>query len=169
MKNNTLLMTMAIGLILFGVIKPDISQYLPSNNSVINSNAIENYVVDAPQNDLLLEKAKVVKNIISNGPSSRAYEGKKLSSLYYDLAILISLTGSDEVVRNTEEIRQANSLAGIMLKLGIKDKYKDLSGATEDLVISYVGKDDILLDDMSRGRAVEAFRALSWACYEGSK
>lgn len=167
MKNNALLLTIACGLILFGILKPDLSKYLPTPNT--NNSVVENFVVDAPKDSVLLEKASVVKNIIAQGPSSRNYEGKKLASLYYDLSTLIGLRGKDEVVRNTEEIRQANSLAGMMLQLGIKDKYDDLSEASEDLVVSHIGKDDVLLDDTTRDKAVEAFKALSWACYEGSK
>lgn len=167
MNKNTVLLVLAVVLIVIGLGKPNLSDYWPTPNN--NVTDVTNITVSPPTDSVLLDKATVVKNIIGNGPSSRHYDGKRLASLYIDVGTLIGLKGSDEVLRNTEEIRQANSLAGSMLKLNIKDKYPELAKAAEDLVVSYIGGDDILLDDTTRNKAVEAFNALAWACYEGSK
>ena len=56
-----------------------------------------------------------------------------------------------------------------MLKLDIEGKYDGLAEAAGDLVASSIGKDEVVLDDDLRAKSVEAFNALSWAFYEGSK
>ena len=75
----------------------------------------------------------------------------------------------DKVISDTASIKEANSLAGKMLRLNIKDKYSGLAEAAKDVVVSGIGEDDVSLDDDLRQKAVESFRALSWAFYEGSK
>ena len=66
-------------------------------------------------------------------------------------------------------IREVNSVAGKMLRLDIKDKYPNLAELAKDLVVTNIGDDDVILDEELRLKAVEAFRALSWAFWEGSK
>jgi hypothetical protein len=85
------------------------------------------------------------------------------------MATLISLDGEDLVIRNTEEIRQANSLSGLMLKLDMKGKYPDLANAAKDLIVTAVGDDNVDLDKELRNNAVLGFKALAWACNEGAK
>jgi hypothetical protein len=86
-----------------------------------------------------------------------------------DLATLIELDGEDEVIRTTEEVRQANSLTGLMLRMNIKDKYKELSKSLNDVIVVGIGEDIIPLDADLRAKAAESFRALAWACSEGAK
>ena len=86
-----------------------------------------------------------------------------------DLATLVSLDGEDCIIKNTEEIRQANRLAGIMLKLDMKGKYENLAEAGTNLIKAAIGDDSVLLDDSLREKAVEGFNALAWACYMGSQ
>jgi hypothetical protein len=73
------------------------------------------------------------------------------------------------VVKNTDEIRQANSIAGPMLRLDMKNKYKGLSKESQDVVIAAIGDDNIALSKELRPKAVEGFNALAWAYNEGSK
>jgi hypothetical protein len=96
-------------------------------------------------------------------------DAKRLRDLYLDLAKLVELDGENEVVRNTEEIRQANSLAGVMLRLDIKGKYPDLAKEAKEVVVASIGDDQILLSKGLRAKAVEGFNALAWACNTGSK
>ena len=56
-----------------------------------------------------------------------------------------------------------------MLKLDIKGKYPKLAKAAEGLVIASIGDDSVMLDDKLRQGAADGFKALAWACYEGSK
>ena len=56
-----------------------------------------------------------------------------------------------------------------MLKLDIKGKYEDLPETAQALVLEAIGDDNVLLNKELRAKAVEGFKALAWACYEGSK
>jgi hypothetical protein len=96
-------------------------------------------------------------------------DAKRLRDLYLDLAKLVELDGENEVVRSTEEIRQANSLAGVMLRLDIKGKYPDLAKEAKEVIVASIGDDKILLSKELRAKAVDGFNALAWACNLGAK
>lgn len=162
MNSKTLLLLVAALLIAIGLLKPT----LPL---VDNSTNIDTIKVKEPSNVELLDECNAVILSLKDGPSSRKTDGKRLASLYLDLATLVGLDEEDTVIRNTEEIRQANRLAGIMLKLDMKGKYKDLAEANFNLIKAAIGDDSVLLDSNLREKAVEGFNALAWACYEGSK
>ena len=102
-------------------------------------------------------------------PKQTREDGKRLASLYSDMAVLIQLDGDDQVVSNTEEIKETNALAGKMLKLNLKDKYPNLALECSNYVMKMIGNDNITLDSELRTKAVQAFRSLAWACNEGSK
>lgn len=134
----------------------------PTNNDI-------NIIVEKPSNTDLLDECDEVIKALRSGPSSRTYDGKRLASLYLDMATLISLDGDDLVIKDTEEIRQANKLSGLMLRLDIKGKYPDLPEAAKKLIVASIGDDHVLLDEKLRTGAVDGFRALAWSCMEGSK
>jgi len=163
--NNKVLLVIGAVLLLIGLIRPNIN--LPINNPRPVDNTI--IVVTPPETKELKEKCQFVIDVLQNGSSDRKQDGKRLSELYSDLAVLIRLDGENEVVKTTEEIKQANSLSGVMLQMNIKDKYKGLSDATQAVILSELGDDIVPLDEELRGKAVKAFMALSWACLEGSK
>jgi hypothetical protein len=96
-------------------------------------------------------------------------EFKKLRNLMLDLGRLVELDGEDTVVKNTEDIRQANSLAGVMLRLDIKGKYPDLAKEAKEVVVAAIGDDNINLSPELRAKAVDGFNALAWAYNEASK
>lgn len=161
--NKNLLLVLAGILILIGIIKPDFSSlYCESRGSSVVS-------VEKPTNSKVLEACSKVIDALKDGPSSRKSDGLRLASLYSDMATLISLDGEDQVINSTEEIRQANKIAGILLQLDIKGKYPDLAEAAKRVVVASVGDSDVLLDDKLRTGAVNGFKALAWACKEGSK
>lgn len=166
MKNKILLIIAAC-LIGLGLFKSDSI----SNISIIPSNQItDNYVLDTPIDPILLEKANIIIDILSkSSASNKTNDCLRLSSLYSDLATLISLNDSDQIIKDTVSIREANILAGKMLKLNIADKYPNLAEATNSLVVSSIGDEDIGLDTKLREKAVSSFKALSWAFYKGSK
>lgn len=168
MTQNKVLLTVGIILLLIGFLKPDISSFIPSGPGVsVPSN---NCVIDAPADKNILEKAIIVKDILlASNDSTRKSDCSKLSSLYCDLATLIELDNEDTVIKDTATIKEANSLCGKMLRLNIKDKYPNLAESSKEVVVAAVGEDDVLLDNDMRIKAAEAFRALSWAFYEGSK
>lgn len=162
--NNKILLAVGVGLLLMGLFKTNVV------SDPVVDNAVETYVVDAPSDLDLLEKSyKIIGLMKSFDDSTKASDCKKLSALYADLSTLISLDQQDEVIKDTNTIRNANSLAGTMLRLDIKNKYPDLAQANEELVVSAIGNDDTVLDEALRSKAVDAFRALSWAFYESSQ
>lgn len=162
MKNLVLLL--ATILIIIGLFKPDFASII--NTSPTNN--VSTVVVSKPSNIELLDECQDVVNALKKN-SDRKYDGLRLASLYNDLATLISLDNEDMVVKNTEEVRQANKLAGVMLKLDIKGKYPELAKATTSVIVASLGDDSVMLDDKLRQQAVDGFKALAWACYEGSK
>ena len=162
MKNLVLLL--ATILIIIGLFKPDFASII--NTSPTNN--VSTVVVSKPSNIELLDECQDVVNAIKKN-SDRKYDGLRLASLYNDLATLISLDNEDMVVKNTEEVRQANKLAGVMLKLDIKGKYPELAKSTNAVIVASLGDDSLMLDDKLREQAVDGFKALAWACIEGTK
>ena len=166
MSSNKWLLILAVALVYIGVAKPDLSFInfpTPSCNT-------DTCVVDAPSDSVLLEKSRIITSIVKeSNDSTRKSDCIKLSSLYADMAVLIELDKEDQVIADTANIKEANSIAGKMLRLNIKDKYPGLADAAKDLLSSSIGDDDIVLDEELRNKAVNAFRALSWAFYEGGK
>jgi hypothetical protein len=165
MNTKNILLGVALLLLAVGILKPDLGAFVgfPSQPSV----AVENLNIPQPKEELMPKVDRVIK-ALSVDPD-RKIDGKRLASLYNDIATLIDLDGDDQVIKNTEEIRQANRLSGLMLKLDIKGKYPELSAANDQLVKEIIGDDNILLDKELRKKASESFRALAWACLEGSK
>lgn len=162
---KNLLLALGAALVFIGLTKPDLSSIIKPKPNVVDNIV----VVTPPESKELREKCQSVIDVLKNGSGDRKADGKRLSELYSDLAVLIKLDGENEVVKTTEEIRQANSLAGVMLQMNIKDKYDGLSEATQAVVINEIGDDIVPLDEELRGKAVKGFMALSWACLEGSK
>lgn len=159
MNNKTLLLIIAAILLLVGIFKPNLS-VVPSTPSVPSVNVV------APSDPEMKEACSEVISILQKGKSSDAL---RLSSLYMDISTLIELDGENEVIKTTEDIRQANSLSGLLLKLDIKGKYPNLAEAAKKVIVTGIGDDDVSLDAQLRKKAAESFRALAWACKEGSK
>jgi hypothetical protein len=159
---DKLILGIAAVLILFSVFPQNISLLLPRPVAVST--------IDVPS--ISEERQKGVESIVESfrqGSSDRSTDGKRLASLYIDLARLIELDGDDMVIKNTEQVKQANSLAGVMLRLDIKDKYPDLAKNCNAYLVSVLGEDIVDLDESLRQKASDCFIDLAWACYEGSK
>ena len=164
MKNNNLVLVIAGLLILVGLTKFDLSGFsiLPNRPNVVD--VLE---LPEPTDQAVKKEADDVVTVLKE--SGAKGDAKKLRDLYLDLAKLVELDGEDEVVKSTEEIRQANSLAGVMLRLDIKGKYPDLAKEAKEVVVAAIGDDQILLSKELRVKAVEGLNALAWACNMGSK
>lgn len=166
--NNKILLSIGLVLLAVGFFKPNLN--FLNKISPTPSIAVENYVTDAPSDDDLLANARSIIGVLDKSDdSTKRSDCLKLSSLYADMAILIELDSDDAVIKDTAAIREANSLSGKMLRLNIKDKYPGLAEAAKDLLITAIGEEDVVLDEEARANATDAFRALSWAFYEGSK
>lgn len=164
MNNKTLVLVIGSVLILVGLTRMDLSSFLPSMPQ--NIDVME--LAEPTDPNVKKEADEVVALVKSYGASSKS-DFKKLRDLMLDLGRLVELDGEDEVVKNTDEIRQANSLSGPMLRLDIKNKYKDLKKESQDVVIASIGDDNIPLTKELRPKAVEGFNALAWAYNEATK
>jgi hypothetical protein len=164
MKNNNLLLVVAGLLILVGLTKFDLSGLNILQN---RPNVVDVLELPEPTDETVKKEADDVVVVLKEAGVKS--EAKRLRDLYLDLAKLVELDGEDEVIKSTEEIRQANSLAGVMLRLDIKGKYPDLAKEAKEVVVASIGDDQILLSKELRVKAVEGLNALAWACNEGSK
>jgi hypothetical protein len=165
MKNsNNVLLVIGGLLVAYGVLGPVIKNNIGPNPVVVVST-----IVEAPLDPSLRSDCEKVISVFKNGNGNKSVDGVKLSNLYSDLAKLISLDSENETVKNTDEIRDANRLAGLLYDLDLKGKYPDLSVATNNVVKNYMGDDNVVLDPVLRKKAVEAFNGLAWAFYEGSR
>lgn len=151
-KVNPLLIV-GIGLIVFSLLSSNFS--FPS----LGSQSVD---IPKPSDPVLVELASPVI-LALNGAGE---DGNKLSNLYNDLATLIEI--NDDIIKNTEEIREANRIAGKMSRLDLKGKYPNLGEAANNMIIKYIGDENAALSDELRSKSVSAFRALAWACKEGS-
>lgn len=164
MNTKNLVLGLAALLIVIGLFKPDFSNLInrPNPDNVVS------VVVEKPTNSEIMDECQSVIDALK-ADSDRKTDGLRLASLYNDMATLVSLDGEDMVLKNTEEIRQANKLAGAMLRMDIKGKYPELAKSLQSVVVASIGDDSVLLDSKLRQQASDAFKALAWACFEGSK
>jgi len=167
MNSKTLTLIVAGLLVVIGLTKPDLSSLVNRKPTPVVVNPV---VFEKPTDSAILAKCDDVITSLKAGNNDRYEDGKRLASLYSDMATLLELDGENMIVRNTSEIRQANSLSGAMLKLDMKGKYNGLGKACEAVVLTAIGTDDsVNLDEALRAKAVSGFKALAWACNEGSK
>jgi hypothetical protein len=139
-------------------------------NTIINNSPSQDAIsVVMPLDPNLKNDCEKVTSVFRSGSGNRKVDGVKLSNLYRDLAKLIGLDGENETIKNTDEIRDANRIAGLLYDLDLSGKYPELTETTTNVVKNYIGDDNVVLDPVLRKRAVEAFNGLSWAFYEGSK
>jgi len=163
MKNNILLVVAGL-LVLIGLIGFDFGKL----NVVPNRpNSIDVLELPEPTDEAIKKEADDVVAVLKE--SEAKSDAKRLRDLYLDLAKLVELDGEDEVIKSTEEIRQANSLAGVMLRLDIKGKYPNLAKEAKEVVVAAIGDDQIPLSKELRTKAVEGLNALAWAFNIGSK
>ncbi len=156
-KNNGVLWLVAAVLIGVGFFQPSIS-------SVIFKPAA---TIATPSDDLQTRCAKLTDIVRSAKNPEKQTDMKKLVGLYIDLAKLISIDDEDTVIKNTEEIREANRLSGRMSDLNIKNKYEDLGPELNSIVLAYIGEDNVVLSPELRQKGVDVFRALAWAINQG--
>lgn len=166
MKNNNIVLLVAGLLILAGLTKFDFSNihFGPSRPS-----SIDVLELTEPSDAVLKKEADDVVTLLKNAPNASKSDFKKLRDLSIDLGRLVELDGEDLVITNTSEIRQANGIAGPMLRLDIKGKYPDLAKEAKEVIIVAIGDDDIVLSPDLRVKAVDGFNALAWAYNEASK
>jgi hypothetical protein len=163
MSQKNILLALATLLIVIGLFKPEFSNILGPNKPVV----VDVLELPEPKDETVKKEADDVVALLKEAGAKN--DARRLRDLYIDLAKLVELDGEDEVVKSTEEIRQANSLTGVMLRLDIKGKYPNLAKEAKEVVVSSIGDDQILLSKELRAKAVEGLNALAWACNQGSK
>ena len=168
--NNKVVLAIGAVLIVVGVLRPDLSSLIPSNGGnntpVVN---VPEVAVEVPTEPSLKEVADELVKILKAGGEDRKVDGRNLAKLYSDIANLISLDLDNEVVKTTSEIREVNGVAGSLMNLKLKGKYPEFAQTAKKLVVAAIGDDIAVLNDETRSKAVDAFNALAWACYEGAK
>ena len=163
MNQKNILLGLAALLIVIGLLKPEFSNILGPNKPV----SVDVLELPEPTDQSVKKEADDVVALLKEARAKN--DAKRLRDLYIDLAKLVELDGEDEVIKSTEEIRQANSLTGVMLRLDIKGKYPNLAKEAKEVVVVAIGDDQILLSKELRVKAVEGLNALAWACNMGSK
>jgi len=165
MKNNNFLLVLAGLLIFIGLNKFDLSVFniFPNKPTVL----VDVLELPAPTDETLLKEATDVANLVKE--QMPKVDARRLRDLILDIRKLVELDGEDQVITNTEEIRQANSLAGIMLRMDIKGKYANLAKECQEIIVGAIGDDQIVLTPALRAKALSGFDALAWALNEGSK
>lgn len=90
-------------------------------------------------------------------------EDNLLSQFYGDFADVIAR--DSEIIKSTDSIRTANMRAGQLMfqKTDMKGKYPGLADNVDAAIIGAIGKQNIALTPELRQRAVDVFKALSWA------
>lgn len=166
MNNYLTKVLLAIGalLVVWGLVGDKIGTLLNVNNPVV----VDVMELLPPSDPNIKKEADEVVNLVKSYGGSKS-DFKRLRDLMLDLGRLVELDGEDETIKNTDEIRQANSLAGPMLRLDIKGKYKDLKKESQDVIVASIGDDNVSLSKELRVKAVDGINALAWAYNEGSK
>jgi hypothetical protein len=164
MTQKNLLLALASLLIVIGLLKPDLSNIFKPGPSVV----IDVLELSAPTDEAVKKEADDVVSLLKASSGSKN-DFKRLRDLSLDLGRLVQLDGEDLVIKNTDEIRQANSIAGVMLRLDIKGKYPNLPKEAKEVIVASIGDDNINLTTDLRVKAVEGFNALAWAYNEASK
>jgi len=152
--NKTVLLVLGIGLIGYGLLRPNIDLVKPSPLNVIN--------VVAPSDETIKTAASEVAELFKSKGGSKQ-EAVGLRDLYVGLSRLVKLDGEDQIIKNTEEIRQANAIAGLLLNLDIKGKYPGLAKESQEVIVAAIGDDMVQLTPDLRSRGSDAFMALAWA------
>jgi len=151
-------------LVVWGLVGDKIGTLVNVNNPVV----VDVMELLPPSDPNVKKEADEVVNLVKSYGGSKS-DFKRLRDLMLDLGRLVELDGEDETIKNTDEIRQANSLAGPMLRLDIKGKYKDLKKESQDVIVASIGDDNVSLSKELRVKAVDGINALAWAYNEGSK
>ena len=164
MNKNIILLIGGL-LILLGLTRFDISKLNPVGPAPTNIDVME---LATPSDENIKKEAQDVIDLLKKSNGSKN-DFKRLRDLTLDLSRLIELDGEDLVIKNTDEVRQANSIAGVMLRLDIKGKYPNLAKEAKEVIVAGIGDDNVPLNSDLRKKTVDSFNGLAWAYNEASK
>lgn len=164
--NNKVLLIIAVALIGLGIMKPDWNWPVVSIDTPV---VIERELKPLKPNDKeVLELCNQVIEVLKNGDGNVKLDAPRLRDFYLDLATIYQLDEKEGIIKTTEDIRNANSMAGHMLRMDLNKKYEGYNAACSAVVASQIGTKNIVLDKEIRTKAVQAFLYLAWAC-DGAK
>lgn len=163
--NNKVALTIGAVLIAVGLFKPDLSNFIPhrGGDTVVTPVSAPPEPVDPELKEKALELSKLIT------VNDASVDGMNLSRLWGDLAGLIEMDSDNEVIKTTAEIREANSVSGRLMNLKLQGKYPGLTEAAREIVVDSIGMNNVVINEETRAKAIDAFRALSWAAYMGAK
>ena len=97
-----------------------------------------------------------------------ADDGRNLAVFYSAVADVIA-RDQGKVIQTTAQLRELNRRAGLLMfqKTGIEGNYPGLAEAIDKVLPDQVGLDSTALDTEKRQRAIDALKALAWACGGG--
>lgn len=114
-----------------------------------------------PSNSVILTAVQPIANILSDADKS---DKVALARLWRETADVISW--DDSVIKTTADIRRANGAAGRLMHLESKGKYSNLGETLDKATIQVLGNKAVPLDAVSRAKAADLFRGLSWAALQ---
>ena len=95
-------------------------------------------------------------------------DGLRLSAFYAAVADVLT-RDQGEVIKTTLQLRELHRRAGLLAfqRTEIVGKYPGLSDAIDKVLVDQVGLDNVTMDSAHRAKAIDAFKALAWACGGG--
>lgn len=161
---NKLLLSIGIGLIVLGLYNSNVIKIPSTNNNQCRALSIAE-----PSDPELRALVEPIIDILKSGSDDRKIDGCRLAELYRDMSILIGLDQEDNIIDNTNTIKNANALSAKLLKINLNNKYPDLANTCDNVIKQYVSENDVSLDEELKTKAANAFLALSWAFLQGSR
>ena len=92
-------------------------------------------------------------------------DGRRLAGFYASLADVVA-RDEGKVLQTTAHLRELNRRAGLLAfqRTGVSGKHPGLAEAIDKVLVDEVGLENVALDAAKRKRAVDALKALAWAC-----
>lgn len=136
---------------------------LPPVEDVAPVAPVVDSTIDQP-NPAIQERLKPVTVALSVNKQDAAELGQ------FYLAFSDMLKHDTTAIQSTSQIRLANSTgAKVMFGGRLKGKYPGVTQTIDSFLAESISPDDVPLNDELRSKAVDAFKALGWACMEASK
>ena len=95
-------------------------------------------------------------------------DGLRLSEFYAALAGVFT-RDQGALIKTTAQLRELHRRAGLLAfqRTAIVGKYPGLSDAIDKVLADQIGLDNVTLSSEQRAKAIDAFKAIAWACGGG--